>query len=137
MNTPPTNDYFADIGFWPRGTGFVHYAAGLVLALVLTLVPFALVELQASHHAAFSHAYLVAAVVVCALLQFVVQVAFFLHLAGRGVARERLVIFAGACLVVGILVAGSLWIMLDLNARMMTPPSAVQMEQYMQAQGGF
>jgi len=138
MNPTPTNDYFADIGFWPKGTGVRHYIIGLILALVLTIIPFALLEIHlTSKHETFTHPFLMAVAVVCALLQFLVQVAFFLHLIGRGVSRERLAIFGGASLVVAILVGGSLWIMTDLSARMIAPPSDSQMELYMQDQGGF
>ena len=138
MNPPPTNDYFADIGFWPRGTGVRHYVIGLILALVLTIIPFALLEIHlTSQHETFTHPFLMTVAVACALLQFLVQVTFFLHLIGRGVSRERLAIFVGACLVVTILVGGSLWIMTDLGVRMTAPPSDSQMELYMQDQGGF
>jgi|GEM_PF-3565928 len=137
-NPTPTNDYFADIGFWLKGTGVHHYVIGLILALVLTIIPFALLEIHlTSKHETFTHPFLMLVAVVCALLQFLVQVAFFLHLVGRGAPRERLAIFSGACLVVAILVGGSLWIMTDLSARMTAPPSDSQMEFYMQDQGGF
>ena len=38
-------------------------------------------------------------------------------------------------LVILILIAGSIWIMFSLNARMM--PGTMQMEQYMQSQQGI
>lgn len=124
------DDYFADIGFWPRGTGIAGYTIGFILSLVLTFCAY----LLATRHP-LALGPLTAALIVFALLQFIVQAIFFLHLAGKGASRERLAIFAAALLIVTILVGGSLWIMTTLNGRMM--PSTEQMEQYMQDQNGF
>jgi cytochrome o ubiquinol oxidase operon protein cyoD len=137
MNTHPSNsDYFAEIGFWPNGSGARSYILGFTGSIVLTLIPFIMLEIHVgSHHTVFSHATLIAAAVACALLQFFVQIACFLHLAGKGVSRERRAMFAAAAAVVFILVAGSLWIMTSLNGRMMMTPA--EMMQYMQSQSSF
>jgi cytochrome o ubiquinol oxidase operon protein cyoD len=121
-------DYFKDIGFWSAGAGLKSYLAGFLLSL--TLAAYALATAHALGGA------LVAALVALALIQFAVQAALFLHLAEPGVSRERLAIFAGACVVVFILVAGSLWIMFTLNERMGTMDPA-QMLDYMQSESGF
>ncbi|HVW82654.1 MAG TPA: cytochrome C oxidase subunit IV family protein [Candidatus Paceibacterota bacterium] len=128
-----TGDYFREIGFWSAGAGLRGYALGFLLSLALTLFAYFL----ATRHL-LSYGAAVGALVALALVQFAVQASFFLHLAEPGVSRERLAIFAGACVVVFILVAGSLWIMFTLNGRMgAMEPSSAQMEHYMESQDGF
>jgi cytochrome o ubiquinol oxidase operon protein cyoD len=122
-------DYFREIGFW-SGAGLGGYLSGFLISLALTLAAY----LLATQHALDSA--LPAALIALALIQFVVQAAFFLHLGEKGASKERLAIFAGACLVVFILVAGSLWIMFTLNERMGTM-DMVQMLHYMQDESGF
>ncbi|MGH7175359.1 MAG: cytochrome o ubiquinol oxidase subunit IV [Minisyncoccia bacterium] len=127
------NDYFAQIGFWSPGSGIKNYLGGFLLSLALTVAAYFL----ATHHL-LSYGVLIAVLVALALFQFVIQAAFFLHLAEPGVSTERLAVFAGACVVVLILVTGSLWIMFTLNSRMSgMMPSTDQMEQYMNAESGF
>ena len=124
-----TGDYFKSIGLWSAGS-FGGYLAGFLLCLTLTLAAYFL----ATGHALGSA--LPAALIALALIQFVVQAAFFLHLGEKGVSKERLAIFAGACVVVFILVAGSLWIMFTLNERMGAMDPA-QMLEYVESESGF
>lgn len=136
MNHEPTKDYFAEVGFWPEGTGIRAYLVGFLLSLVFTLIPFTLVEIHlASHHASFSHESLLVWALVFAVLQFLTQAAFFLHLVGKHASRERRAIFLAAVGVVAILMGGSLWIMNNLNDRMMGNPGA--MTDYMQQEDAF
>jgi cytochrome o ubiquinol oxidase operon protein cyoD len=135
MNHEPT-DYFAEIGFWPEGTRLRTYLWGFFLSLLFTFIPFALLEIHiASHHRTFSHETLLVCALAFALLQFVTQAAFFLHLVGKEASRERLAIFAAAAVVVAILVGGSIWIMTNLNGRMMADPA--HMMEYMQQEDAF
>ena len=124
-------NYFHEIGLWPERDGIARaYVIGFILSLALTLIAYELVV-----QAAFSRQTIIILVALLALVQFGVQVRFFLHLGRERSSRERLAILGAAILIVGILVSGSLWIMFSLNSRMM--PDSTQMEQYMNAQLGF
>lgn len=109
---------------------FASYAAGFLLSLALTLAAF---------YMAFGHwlpgSEGVGAVLVLALVQFAVQCVAFLHLGSSRNSRERLAFLGATAVVVFILVGGSLWIMHNLNGRMM-PPEA-QMDTYMDSQSGL
>jgi cytochrome o ubiquinol oxidase operon protein cyoD len=106
------------------------YVIGFLLSLVLTLTAY----FVATHHS-FSSVILIGVVVALAVIQFVVQMFCFLHL-GTGVqSRDRLMVLGFTGVIVAILVSGSLWIMNNLNQRMM--PTTAQMEQYMNDQTGI
>jgi cytochrome o ubiquinol oxidase operon protein cyoD len=126
------NNYFEEIGLWPRDSNNIasRYVLGFVISLLCTLGAYFLVM---GH--VFSADLLLASVIVIALVQVIVQLEFFLHLGTGLSARARLIAFGVAIFIIGILVAGSLWIMYNLNQRMM--PSMEQMEQYMNDQVGF
>ncbi|MEZ5788188.1 MAG: cytochrome o ubiquinol oxidase subunit IV [Xanthobacteraceae bacterium] len=91
------------------------YVIGFVLALVLTAIPFALVV--AHLLPAFATLVIIA---ILAVIQVVVHLRYFLHIDLRSTPRENLIALAFAALLIFIMVGGSLWIMLDLNARMMS-----------------
>lgn len=103
----------------------LSYVSGYVLSLYLTITAYVMV----THHL-FSNHGLVAAVVILALIQFLVQLLFFLHLGRETKPRWKLFVLLFMVMVVLILVFGSLWIMDNLNYRM-TP---AQINQYMQSQ---
>ncbi len=126
------NNYFEDIGLWPRGSHNIsrQYVLGFVLSLLCTFGAFLLVM-----HQALPTQMLIISVVVLALVQVIVQLECFLHLGAQRSARARLIALGIAVLLIIILVLGSLWIMYNLNQRM--TPSMQQMEQYMSNQGGF
>ena len=126
------NGYFQQIGAWPEGGKRLAraYVLGFFGSLIFTLAAYFLV---AAH--ALPRTETIGIVVALALAQVATQLICFLHLGSGASSRERLVIFLGAAGVVTILVAGSLWIMLTLNNRMM--PSTQTMEQYMNDQDGF
>lgn len=67
-----------------------------------------------------------------ALVQFIVQLLAFLHLGHEFRPRWKLMVFVLMICIVLIIVAGSIWIMNNLNYRMMSSPK--QMEQYVQSQ---
>ena len=124
-------NYFHEIGLWPERAGIARaYVIGFILSLALTLLAYELVV-----QATLPQQTIIIVVALLALVQFGVQVRFFLHLGRERNSRERLAILGAAILIVGILVSGSLWIMFSLNTRMM--PDSTQMEQYMNAQLGF
>lgn len=109
-----------------RGTLRV-YVSGYVLSVVLTLVAYVAVT-----HNWLVHAPLMVLLVALALLQFLVQLFFFLHLGQENRPRWKLLVLILMIIIVSILVFGSLWITNNLNRRMTTK----QMYQYMQNQNG-
>lgn len=94
---------------------FHSYVWGIGLALLLTLVPFALV-----HWGLMPRAALFIAIGAFALVQMAVHFRFFLHISFRH-KREDLYLILFAALIVFIMVAGTIWIMSSLAHRMVMP----------------
>lgn len=86
------------------------YAIGLVLSLILTGASFLLVILG-THYP-----YLLMGL---ALIQAAVQLIFFLHLGQEAKPRWETLSFYFMVLILLIVVVGTLWIIYDLNARIM------------------
>jgi cytochrome o ubiquinol oxidase operon protein cyoD len=88
-----------------------HYLIGFVLATVLTIIPFALV---ATVGGKLSYV----ALIICAILQLIVHLRYFLHLSFKGQQKEdlQLVLFTGLILL--IMIGGSIWVLGDLYTRM-------------------
>lgn len=91
------------------------YLWGVGLALLLTLVPFALV-----HWVALPHFPLLIAIAAFALAQMIVQFRFFLHISFSQ-KREDLQLILFSTLVLILLVGGTIWIMGSLALRMAMP----------------
>ena len=104
------------------------YVTGFVLSIVLTLAAYTLVV---GH--VFPAAVITGCIIVLAVVQFLVQMLFFLHLGRETKPRWKLFVALYMVMVVLILVLGSLWIMNNLNSRMMP----AQMLQYVNGQNGF
>ena len=104
------------------------YITGFGLSIGLTLAAYFLV---ANH--ALSRGGLMAAIAVLALVQFLVQAVFFLHVGREAKPRWKLLVMVLMVLIVTILVGGSLWIMNNLNYHM-TP---TQINHYLQDQDGI
>ena len=98
-----------------RSIGLQPYLIGFVLALALTAIPFWLVM-----GGVLPRFTTLAIIAVLAVLQVVVHLRFFLHVGLQATQRENLLALAFAALLICIMIGGSLWIMLDLNARMMS-----------------
>jgi cytochrome o ubiquinol oxidase operon protein cyoD len=96
-----------------EGHGRGSYIAGFVLAVVLTAIPFYLV---AKPTLAPSTTMIVIAV--AAVLQILVHLRFFLHLDLAATPRANLLAIAFTAVLLFLMVGGSLWIMIDLHARM-------------------
>jgi len=94
---------------------FRSYIWGIALALVLTLVPFALV-----HWAAMPRLWLLSAIGAFALVQIVIHFRFFLHI-GFWQKREDLQLILFSTLLLVIMVTGTIWIMASLAMRMTLP----------------
>ncbi len=102
---------------------YVSYIVGFVLSIITTLVAYFLVLNQVWEKEMLTYV-----VMGIAVVQLIVQLVFFLHL-GRG-NPWKLITFVSALLIVLIVVIGSLWIMHNLDYKMMTM-TPEQMEQYM------
>jgi len=90
------------------------YVIGFLLAVVLTVIPFAVVMTSAMPRSA-----IVITIVAFAVVQIVVHLVFFLHMNGSSEQRWNVVAFAYAILILAIVVGGSVWIMYHLNYNMM------------------
>jgi len=90
------------------------YLVGIVLALILTAIPFGLVAAQA-----LPQGPTFAVIAVAAVLQVIVHLRFFLHLDLKPSSQENLITLCFAALLIVIMIGGSVWIMSNLDARMM------------------
>lgn len=109
-----------------RGT-FRSYTIGFGLSIVLTLAAYI-----ATVKHLLSGKGLMAVLLGLAVVQFVVQLFFFLHIGRETKPRLKLLMLFLMIIFVLIVVLGSLWIMYNLNYRM----SPEQINQYMKNQAG-
>ena len=100
-----------------------QYILGFILSVLLTLAAFVIVTKN------LLNGWDLALVLVgLALIQLWVQLIFFLHLDREKASRWNLTIFLSTAGVVLILVAGSLWIMNNLNYHMPTDAEIIRDE---------
>lgn len=104
----------------PAWTLLKYYITGFALSLVLTVDAFLTVM-----NGSLSAENTILTIFALAIIQFVIQMVFFLHV-GKG-SRWNSGMFFMMLLVVFIVVAGSVWIMANLDYNMM--PEA--MDEYM------
>ena len=97
---------------------FRSYVWGVGLALLLTLVPFALVQWMAMPRLP-----MLIVIGAFALVQMLVHFRFFLHIGFRQ-KREDLQLIVFSALLLIIMVAGTIWIMASLAIRMAMKGSA-------------
>jgi cytochrome o ubiquinol oxidase operon protein cyoD len=90
------------------------YLTGFVLALILTAIPFALVMSRA-----FSPAVIIIGILSAGLVQILVHLHYFLHLDRSSAARWNVLAILFTLLIMILFVGGTLWIMSNLNYRMM------------------
>lgn len=100
------------------------YAIGFFSSIVLTIISFSLVLTKV-----FSGQALVVAIVGLAFAQAIVQLLFFLHVGQEAKPKWETLIFCFMLMILLIIAIGSLWIMYDLNNRVM---SGMTMEQPME-----
>lgn len=101
------------------------YITGFVGSLLLTLLAYLFVVKDV-----VDARLVIPAIVVLAVVQFVVQLVFFLHLGRETKPRWNMMAFLFMLLVVLIVVGGSLWIMQNLDYNM----GAHEMDSYMDKQ---
>ena len=104
-----------DIDSTGAGRGsFRSYGAGFILSVVLTAVAFGLVM-----SGAFSHGALLFGIFGAAALQILVHLHYFLHLDTSSTMRWNVLALVFTVLILVLFVGGTLWIMANLNYRMM------------------
>ena len=96
-----------------RGS-FNAYAAGFILSIILTVIAFALVM-----HGGLPRSAILFGVLGAAIVQMLVHLHYFLHLDGSSSARWNVLALVFTLLIMFIFVGGSIWIMINLNYRMM------------------
>ncbi|MGA7875275.1 MAG: cytochrome o ubiquinol oxidase subunit IV [Desulfoferrobacter sp.] len=89
------------------------YLTGFILAIVLTLIPFALVM-----GGVVSPAATLAGIFSAAIVQILVHLHYFLHLDTSSAARWNLMAALFTLLILALFVGGTLWIMYNLQFRM-------------------
>jgi len=90
-----------------------RYTIGFVLSLLLTIVAYYYVVARGDNPL------LLIVLAMLAIVQMIVQLVFFLHLGEETGPRYKLLSFGFMLIVLGIVVIGSIWIMVNLNQNMM------------------
>lgn len=108
----------------------ILYAIGFIGSLILTLSSYILVT------EAFFDGWTTAIVISSlAIVQCILQLLFFLHLKDESRPRWQLWSLVSMLIIFVVIVFGSIWVMHDLNGRMM--PSHDEMLEYMDRQVSF
>jgi cytochrome o ubiquinol oxidase operon protein cyoD len=105
------------------------YIIGFISSITLTLVAYFLVVNQS-----LSRTKLIVTIITLALVQFTLQLIYFLHLGTERKPRWKFLVFSFMVSVVLILVIGSIWIMDNLNYHMLTGHN---LEQHMKVEEGL
>lgn len=108
----------------------IAYSIGFIGSIVLTLTAYLLVT-----NAVFTGWTTAIIIASLAIVQCIVQIVFFLHLGQETRPRWRLTTMLSMLAIFVIVVFGSIWVMYDLNSRMM--PTDQEMSEYMDRQTGF
>lgn len=101
----------------PHGAGigtYKSYGLGYVLSVLLTLAAYFLVVENV-----FSGVTLISTISVLGAVQFFIQLILFIHLNAETTPRWNTIVFLFMLLISGIIVIGSLWIMANLDYRVM------------------
>lgn len=90
------------------------YLTGFGLALILTLIPFGLVAWDG-----LAIATTLVVIAICAVLQVLVHLIFFLHLDMSEEQRWNTISIAFSAVIMFVLVGGTIWLFYSLKFRMM------------------
>ena len=93
---------------------FKSYLTGFVLSLILTVIPFALVM-----SGTLSSSAILAGIFSAGIVQILVHLHYFLHLDTSSGERWNVLAMIFTLLIIVLFVGGTLWIMFNLNYRMM------------------
>jgi cytochrome o ubiquinol oxidase subunit IV len=100
---------------------YLSYTAGLVLAILATLVSF----IVAQTHLLWPPGIPVG-LMVLAFAQIGVHLVFFLHIGSGPESTNNILALAFGVLIVFLVIAGSIWIIANLNANMMSLSASMQ-----------
>ncbi len=103
-------------------TGVLVYTIGLALAVILTVTSF-----WAANTSLLWHPGVPLGLAVLAIAQMGVHLVFFLHITTGSDNTNNVLALAFGMLIVTLVVAGSLWIMTNLNANMMLSPELMNL----------
>lgn len=92
------------------------YLTGFALAIILTVIPFAVVM-----SGALTRATTMVTILGAAALQILVHLYYFLHLDGSAKERWNLTAIIFTAVIILLIVSGSVWIMSSLHDRLMIP----------------
>jgi cytochrome o ubiquinol oxidase operon protein cyoD len=90
------------------------YIIGFLLSLILTFGSFGLLMVEG-----VPRGWILPGIMVLCVVQLLVQLVFFLHMGTSESQRDNLQAFIFAVFVIAIIVAGSLWVLHNMNANMM------------------
>ena len=116
--------------FEPPHASIRSYVFGFVACLILTGAAY-----WVAVRDSFSPKLAIGVIAVLAIGQCVVQLRQFLHLGKEFKPRWKMAMFFTMLSIILIVVIGSIWIMTNLNYRMMHSPN--QMTEYVESQDGF
>jgi cytochrome o ubiquinol oxidase operon protein cyoD len=108
----------------PSEPGILGYVTGLVLASGLTLVSFYI-----TRGSLFWRPSIPTALIVLAIAQMGVHLVFFLHMTSGPDSTNNVLALAFGILIVFLIIAGSLWIMANLNQNMLPMDQLMQMQR--------
>lgn len=106
------NQAAADRSGAGRGS-FKTCVIDFILAIILTVIPFAMVM-----QGTLTDTAALAVIFATAIVQFLVHLHFFLHLDASSAMRWNLLALLSALLIITLFVWGTLWIMSHLNYRL-------------------
>jgi len=109
-----------------------QYVTGFLLSIALTLIAY-----YFAVSGGVSGWGLMLSLTGMALLQFIIQLVFFLHMRDETEPRWKLMVFNLAILLLSILVFGTLWIMQNLDRHMITPQQGKDYNDYIVKDEGF
>ncbi|HBV77297.1 MULTISPECIES: cytochrome o ubiquinol oxidase subunit IV [Vibrio] len=97
-----------------QDSGAKGYITGFVLSLVLTMIPF-----YFAYTGVLPRETTIEILIITAVLQLVVHLFYFLHMDSSERGIFNMVSFVFTAVIVFIVIAGSIWIMWNLNHNMM------------------
>jgi cytochrome o ubiquinol oxidase operon protein cyoD len=103
---------------------FWSYTSGLGFALLLTAASFIVAQTSLLWPPGVA-----AGLAVLAVAQIGVHLVFFLHIGTDSESTNNVLALAFGILIVGLVMAGSLWIMNHLNANMLSPSQMMEMQR--------
>lgn len=94
--------------------GAKGYITGFIASLILTMIPF-----YFAYTGVLSREVTIVVLILSAIAQLVVHLFYFLHMDSTEKGRFNMLSFVFTAVIVFIVIAGSIWIMWNLNNNMM------------------